>query len=59
MTTQQFSKILYGKNDKVIYKGKEYPILSIDFDNHLIGIEIQPQGIKEVHCEELTYIKMT
>jgi hypothetical protein len=39
MTIDEFNKMRFGAGMKIFYKGKEYDIRSVDFEEALIGID--------------------
>lgn len=51
----------FGGGDRVIYKGKQYPIISVDFEEQLVGIPSPYEGCDEneiqwVRCENVEII---
>lgn len=61
MTIEEFNNTAFGANTIVIYKGKEYEVFSVDFEEKLIAIaESQPEYHDEdfwpdwKRCENVT-----
>lgn len=58
MSIEEFEDTRFGRGMKVRYKGVEYPIASVDFEESLIGIEFTENGeICWVRCENLTIVE--
>lgn len=62
MTIDQFNKTSFGSGDKVIYDGKEYGIIIVDFIEALIGIDEKILGADEddiswKRCENCELVK--
>ncbi len=49
MTIDEFNNTRFGAGDKVIYDGKEYPITSVDFEEMLIGLNMESDNL--IDCE--------
>lgn len=45
MTIEQFEKTAFSINTKVIWNGKVYDVISVDFDENLIGINEFPDPL--------------
>lgn len=54
MTNAEFNSTSFGKGDTAIYKGTEYLIASVDFEESLIGLLIPISGMEE---NEITWVK--
>jgi hypothetical protein len=60
MTQEEFNNTSFGKGDKVRYKGSEYDILELNFEENLIGIFYwDSDPVTWVTCESCTYIPYT
>jgi len=62
MTIDQFNNSRFGANDKVIYNGQKYDIISVDFEEALIGIDEKIPGSDEddiswKRCENCELVK--
>lgn len=54
----KFMNSRFGGGDRAVYKGKEYPIASVDFEEQLIAIPSPYEGCNEgelqwVRCENV------
>lgn len=65
MTIEEFEKTAFSVNTKVKYKdGNIYNVVSVDFDENLIGIEMFPHNeeinnaIRWVRCENCEILKL-
>jgi hypothetical protein len=58
---KEFMNSSYGGGDTAIYKGKEYPVFSVDFEEQLVAIPSPYEGCDEneiqwVRCENIEII---
>lgn len=54
MTIEQFNNRSFKSTDKVIYKGKQFDIVSVDFDEKLIAIcEVNDEDFNWKRCVEM------
>jgi hypothetical protein len=58
MTKQEFDGYAFSKNTIVIYKGKQYPIYSIEFETGEIGFYCDSQ-IMEQPCQDIDFVEVT
>ncbi len=63
MTIEQFDKTGFAKGDLAIYKGDEYQIKQVDFEERLFGLMIPIEGADDenitwVRCENVIYISV-
>jgi len=62
MTAQEFDNTGFTGNMRCLYKNKEYPICSVDFEERLIAINETSQELTEgtqldwKRCENITII---
>lgn len=58
MTVEEFNQRRYGAGMKCLYKGQELDIVSVDFEEALIGLEIEgdDENINWVRCENVEII---
>lgn len=61
MTIQEFNKTRFASGDRVIYKGKKFVICTLDFEEALIGFDMdlegaEPETISWVRCENCEYL---
>lgn len=61
MTIDQFNNASFGAGDRAIYDFAEYPILSIDFKEALVGLLMEisggdPDEITWVRCESIVHL---
>lgn len=58
MTQAQFNDISYCKGDRLIYKGKEYEIKQIDFEESLFAINTvdDSENLSWVRCENVVFV---
>ncbi len=56
MTKEEFDRTGWTGNMKAIYKGKEYEVLSVDFQDKTIDL-IDADGIETVNCEKVYLIE--
>ena len=47
MTIEQFDKTRFTLNMRFLYKGKEYPFFSVDFEERLVGINENNQEVTD------------
>jgi len=58
MTIEQFNNHEFSRTDIAIYKGKEYSIISVDFEDKLIGINEFKDGLASwKRCENVDVFK--
>lgn len=63
MTIQEFDNTRFTGNMRCLYKSKEYPILSVDFEERLIAINETNQEVTDdmqldwKRCENITLIE--
>ena len=50
MTTQQFDTSRWGIDTKVIHNNKEYDVLSVDFEDRKIGLDMKRMTEDCEHC---------
>lgn len=57
MTIETFNNTKFSGKETVVWNGNEYPIVAVDFEEHLIGIlELENQGDDDVYwkrCENI------
>lgn len=64
MTTEEFDKTYFTGDMRCLYKNKEYPIYSVDFEERLIAINETNGGIYDdmsldwKRCENITLIDL-
>ena len=56
MTREEFNKTEWTGNIKAIFKGSEYEVLYVDFDDCTIDL-IDADGIVTAKCEQVFLIK--
>jgi hypothetical protein len=59
MSIEEFNDTRFGNGMKVIYRGEENDIVSVDFEESLIGIGIEGGDDGEIHwvrCENVTLV---
>lgn len=52
MTKEQFEKYRFGAKDRFMYKGIIYSLVSVDFDEYLIGLDDSCE-LRWVRCENV------
>jgi hypothetical protein len=62
MTIEEFNKLRFGAGDQVIFKGEIYDLVSVDFEEALIGIDERLVGSEEddiswKRCENCELVK--
>lgn len=60
MTQEEFGMIKFKAGMKAIINGKEKDVISVDFDQSLIGLEIEgdDENIDWVRCENCEIVKV-
>ncbi len=61
MTVEEFLNTGFRSGDNANYKGKEYPIAQVDFEECLIGLLMEipggdPDDVSWVRCENITLV---
>lgn len=56
MTIQEFCMTSWGVDRKCMYKGAEYKIVSVNFQEKLVALECAPDDEIWVRCENITLI---
>lgn len=56
MTKEEFDRTGWTGGMKAIYNGKEYEVLSVDFEDKTIDL-IDADGIETVNCEKVYLIE--
>ncbi len=59
MTIDEFNNTKFGAGDKVIYHGKKYPIASVDFEECLVGLDMECDLLEDIQwkrCENVIYV---
>ena len=56
MTREEFNIMQFGADMEISYKGNHYQLISVDFDEGLIGYEIGDNDISWARCESVTII---
>lgn len=61
MTKQEFNNTSFGNGDTAVYKGKEYPVGAVDFEEQLLGLAYvteggDPEERTWVRCENVEFI---
>lgn len=59
MSIEEFNNTRFGNGMKVIYKGEEIDIISVDFAEALVGIGIEGGDEDEIHwvrCENVELV---
>jgi hypothetical protein len=57
MTIEEFNNTRFGNGMKVIYKGVENDIVSVDFEESLIGLgDVEEGEIYWVRCENVNLV---
>jgi hypothetical protein len=62
MTIEEFNNTRFRSGMKAKYRGGEYPIMTVDFLEALIGLDLHLMGAEEaevswVRCENIELIK--
>jgi hypothetical protein len=62
MTAEEFDRRGFGFNESCIYKGVRYPIVSVDFEERLVGIKGYVQNEEDgewtwVRCENVSDVR--
>ena len=58
MTLEEFEKTSFGAKMIVIFNDEKRNIVSVDFDQSLIGLETDDEGeVKWVRCENAIIVK--
>ncbi len=56
MTVEEFDKTRFGAGDKARYKGENYLIGSVDFEERLIALYENNEEYTWVRCENIEFI---
>jgi hypothetical protein len=51
MTKEEFKNTQFNINTLIDYKGRSYPVYSVDFQEELIGLNIEDECVKWVRYE--------
>lgn len=57
MTQEEFSKTGWGANMKCTYKGAEYNIVSVNFQEKLVALECGEDDEIWVRCENIEFVQ--
>jgi hypothetical protein len=56
MTNEEFDNYKFGVNTRVLYRGAEYKLISVDFEIKTLGILAYSDTYIDIPCKEITKI---